>query len=59
MCFGLLASLVLSVLWRRPAEGIGLAALVGVVLGYLEMTCARYVISKPGGRLFGADTAAR
>lgn len=43
MIFGLIASLLLSFLWRWPGEGIALAALAGVVLGYFGMTWARYV----------------
>lgn len=43
MSFGLIASLLLSVLWRWPIEGVVLAALIGVLLGYFGMTWARYV----------------
>jgi hypothetical protein len=43
MFFGLLASLPLAALWQWPREAIGLAALVGVVLGYFGMTWTRYI----------------
>jgi len=43
MVFGLIASLLLSVLWRWPGEGVALAALIGVLLGYFGMTWAQYV----------------
>lgn len=43
MLFGLIASLLLSVLWRWPGQGVALAALVGVLLGYFGMTWAEYV----------------
>lgn len=42
MFFGLVASLLLSVLWRWPREGIALAALAGILLGYLGMKWAKY-----------------
>jgi len=41
--FGAAASLVLSALWHWPLEGVALAGLVGVVLGYLGMIWAKYV----------------
>lgn len=41
--FGLIASLLLSIMWRWPGEGVALAALVGVLLGYFGMAWARYV----------------
>jgi hypothetical protein len=43
MFFGLVASLLLSVLWHLPLEGIALAAFVGVLLGYFGMAWAKYV----------------
>jgi hypothetical protein len=43
MFFGLIASLLLSIIWRWPFEGVALAALVGVLLGYFGMAWARYV----------------
>lgn len=43
MFFGLIASLLLAALWQWPHDAIGLAALVGVVLGYFGMTWARYI----------------
>jgi hypothetical protein len=43
MFFGLIAALLLSVLWRWPGQGTALAALVGAVLGYFGMTWAKYV----------------
>jgi hypothetical protein len=43
MFFGLIASLLLSIIWRWPGEGVALAALVGVLLGYFGMAWARYV----------------
>lgn len=43
MMFGLIAALLLAILWRWPGEGMALAALLGVVLGYLGMTWAKYV----------------
>lgn len=43
MFFGLIASLLLSALWRWPGEAMALAALVGILLGYFGMTWARYV----------------
>jgi hypothetical protein len=43
MFFGLIASVLLSIMWRWPGEGMALAALVGVLLGYFGMAWARYV----------------
>lgn len=43
MFFGLIASLLLSILWRWPGEGVALAVLVGVLLGYFGMAWAQYV----------------
>ena len=43
MFFGLIASLCLAVLWRWPGDGVALAALLGVLLGYFGMTWAKYV----------------
>lgn len=43
MLFGLIASLLLSVLCHWPGEGVALAAVVGVLLGYVGMTWAEYV----------------
>jgi hypothetical protein len=41
--FGIAASLILSVLWRWPPEGVVLASLIGAMLGYLGMSWARHV----------------
>jgi len=43
MVFGLLASLLLSAVWHWPVEGVALAGVVGVMLGYFGMAWARYV----------------
>lgn len=43
MCFGLIASLLLSVLWHWPSEGVALAVIVGVLLGYFGLSWAKYV----------------
>lgn len=43
MFFGLIASLLLSVMWRWSGEGIALAAFIGVLLGYFGMAWAQYV----------------
>lgn len=43
MLFGLTAALLLSAVWRWPLEGVALAGLVGVGLGYFGMSWARYV----------------
>jgi hypothetical protein len=43
MSFGLVASLLLSALWRWPLEGIVLAGLIGTVLGYFGMLWAKYL----------------
>lgn len=43
MSFGVMASLILSALWRWPIEGVALASLIGAVLGYLGMTWAKFV----------------
>ncbi|MBA5687233.1 hypothetical protein [Rugamonas apoptosis] len=41
--FGIIASLLLSILWRWPFEGVLLAGLIGAVLGYFGMAWAKYV----------------
>lgn len=41
--FGLVASLLLSALWRWPFAGVALAVLGGVVLSYSGMSWAKYV----------------
>lgn len=41
--FGLVASLLLSILWHWPSEAVALAALGGGLLGYFGMAWARYV----------------
>ena len=43
MVFGLLASLLLSAVWHWPVEGVALAGVVGVMLGYFGMSWAKYV----------------
>lgn len=43
MSFGVIASLILSALWRWPLEGVALASLIGAVLGYIGMIWAKYV----------------
>ena len=43
MAFGLLASLLLSAVWHWPVEGVALAGVVGVMLGYFGMSWAKYV----------------
>lgn len=43
MLFGVIASLMLSALWRWPVEGVALAVLIGAVLGYFGMTWAKFV----------------
>lgn len=43
MSFGVMASLILSALWRWPLEGIALASLIGAALGYFGMTWAKLV----------------
>jgi hypothetical protein len=43
MLFGFIASLLLSILWRWPGEGVALAALVGVLLGYFGLAWAKYL----------------
>ena len=42
MSFGVIASLILSALWRWPLEGVALASLIGAVLGYLGMMWAKF-----------------
>lgn len=42
MFFGLIASMLLAVMWRWLREGVALAALIGVLLGYLGMKWAQY-----------------
>jgi hypothetical protein len=42
MSFGVIASLILSALWRWPLEGIALASLIGAVLGYFGMIWAKF-----------------
>ncbi|MBR7634155.1 hypothetical protein [Janthinobacterium lividum] len=42
MSFGVIASLILSALWRWPLEGVALAGLIGAVLGYLGMMWAKF-----------------
>jgi hypothetical protein len=42
MSFGIVAALILSVLWRWPLEGVALASLIGAVLGYFGMIWARF-----------------
>lgn len=41
--FGITASLLLSVLWHWPFEGVLLAGLVGAVVSYFGMSWAKYV----------------
>jgi len=41
--FGIVSALLLSALWRWPAEGVLLAVMVGAILGYLGMLWAKYV----------------
>ena len=41
--FGVAAGLILSCLWRWPADGTALAATVGAMLGYFGMFWAKYV----------------
>lgn len=43
MSFGIIASLILSALWRWPVEGVALAIFIGAVLGYLGMIWAKFV----------------
>jgi hypothetical protein len=43
MFFGLVASLLMSILWHWPGEGVALAALFGVLLGYFGLAWAKYV----------------
>ena len=43
MFFGLVAALLLAALWRWPGEGVALAILIGILLGYFGMAWARYV----------------
>lgn len=41
--FGVIASLILSALWRWPLAGVALASFIGAVLGYLGMIWAKFV----------------
>lgn len=43
VCFGIVSSVLLGLLWRWPTEGLLLSALVGAILGYLGMFWAKYV----------------
>ena len=42
MSFGVIASLILSALWRWPLEAVALASLIGAVLGYVGMMWAKF-----------------
>lgn len=41
--FGVVASLILSALWRWPLEGLMLASFIGALLGYFGMIWAKFV----------------
>lgn len=43
MSFGVVASLILSALWRWPLEAVALASLIGAALGYFGMLWAKFV----------------